>query len=566
MNSLRIFLPFSGGGIPERLLRNRGRIRQAVSSHLAHELKRAFQAFMQGEWNPPVNRMVSCYRISLTSWRLRLPSLPLSLVLLLQQSLRPKEIVVWLTREDFQMFDGEVRNRFGEFGVRFGICDDLKSHKKWLPMIEEGHRTPFVVCDDDTIYPTSWFERLVAEDRSDAYVGAKCHWIICDQSGLIAPYSVWKKQIRTNGEPSHSVFITGCGGAVIHPDRIPREFLDRSAITQKCPKADDIWLKAAHLAAGIPCYKTRYSFPCLELPGTYESGLAKSNVDDGGNDEQIRNVSQYFSMIPHQIEGKPNNALIYEHNMDQLPRNAPIKDQPLSIDVPILMYHGVFRPGTALTPYGIYADQLERQLRVLKHNKFQTVTFGQLLRIVLRQAPRPEKMAVLTFDDGYIDFVECALPLLRKFGMTATIFLVHSRLGKPGFMDVNGVREAMKAGIEVGVHGLNHRDLCRCSEAELYEEIVVAKERLEASLGVSMPTFCYPYGCHRATHYEILASAGYLGAAAVFSAEPSVTHNRYAMRRVCPNQKDGPFRFRFKLSPVYLKWLAYRDRHRKVDC
>ncbi len=287
MSFSRIFLPLSGGDIPERMLRNRGRSRNAVATFLFHRLRQAYQAFMQGDWSPSVSHEVSDYRISLTSWRPRLPDLPLVLLTLLQQSLRPKEIVVWLTAEDHSALAGNIRERFGEFGVRFQTCDDLRPHKKWLPLIEEGQRDPFVICDDDTVYPYKWFEALVSEDRSDAYVGVRCHRIVVNVNGLLAPYSAWEKQIRTNGQPSHSIFVTGCAGAVIHPGRIPKAFLDRKEIARKCPGADDIWLKAAHVAAGVPCFKTRYSFPCLDLPGTSLCGLAQTNVDSDGNDRQL---------------------------------------------------------------------------------------------------------------------------------------------------------------------------------------------------------------------------------------------------------------------------------------
>lgn len=297
MTKSNIFLPFSGGSIAERLLRNRGRPRHALAVQHVGRLQRAFAAFMRDEWGPPDERNVSEYRVSLTSWRPRLAELPLVLLTLLQQTLQPREIVVWLTRQDHQTIAENIRERFGASGVRFQICDDLKSHKKWLPMIEAGHREPFVICDDDIIYPKGWFAALVAEDRSDAYVGAKCHYITFDPKKLIAPYLDWKKQIRTDGQPSHRVFVTGCGGAVIHPERISKNFLNREDLFKQCPKTDDIWLKAAHLAADIPCYKTRYCLPCLDIPGTNESGLALTNVEGGGNDLQIRNLGQFFSMI-----------------------------------------------------------------------------------------------------------------------------------------------------------------------------------------------------------------------------------------------------------------------------
>jgi hypothetical protein len=297
MHRSKIALPFSGGIIPERLLRNRGRLRRTVAALHVQKLRKALDALLRDQWVPLISSEVSTCWLSLTSWRPRLADLPLILITLLQQTLRPKEIVVWLTAEDHKTIAENLRVRFGELGIRFQICDNLKCHKKWLPMIEEGHQTPFVICDDDIIYPKEWFAALVAEDRSDAYVGAKCHRISIGAKGLIAPYSAWKKQIRTDGQPSHKIFVTGCGGAVIHPQRIPRAFLERAQITRHCPHADDVWLKAAHLAAGIPCYKTRYSFPCLELPGTNASGLAKLNVDNGGNDEQIGRVAEWFALI-----------------------------------------------------------------------------------------------------------------------------------------------------------------------------------------------------------------------------------------------------------------------------
>lgn len=283
--------------VVERLLRNRGRTQRAIADYLTRRLRRDYLAFIEGQWKSPPTWERSNYRLSLTSWRPRLVNLPLVLLALCQQTLRPKEIIVWLTPDDRKAIAGNIIERFSDFEVRFATCDDLKPHKKWLPVVEEGQTDPFVICDDDIIYPRDWFKRLVAEDRIDSYVGCKCHRIIVGAAGAIAPYSMWQKQISSNGVPSHGIFVTGVGGAIIHPHRIPRKFVDRAEISRNCPTADDVWLKAAHLAAGIPCYKTQYSFPCLEIPGSETSGLAMSNVDREGNDEQIQNVRRYFSAV-----------------------------------------------------------------------------------------------------------------------------------------------------------------------------------------------------------------------------------------------------------------------------
>jgi len=229
------------------------------------------------------------------------------------------------------------------------------------------------------------------------------------------------------------------------------------------------------------------------------------------------------------------------------------------------MYHGVFKPGLPVAPYGISAGQLEQQLALLKKLRYQIVTFGQLLTIAGHQAPRPRRMAVLTFDDGDSTFTETALPLLRRFGMKATLFLIHQRLGQPGFMDASEAKQAIAEGIEVGVHSMTHPNLCQCSQEQLNQEIVESKVRLESTLGTSgLDTFCYPYGHHHPGLYPLLKRAGYRGAVAVFSRERTVTDNPYAMRRIHPHPGDSALRFRLKLSASYLKWVAYRDRNRQT--
>jgi hypothetical protein len=231
----------------------------------------------------------------MTSWSKRLDDLQLTLVTLINQVVRPSAIYVWLTENDLSMIPVTSRRLFEGEGVCFSICPDYRAHKKWLPLILRGHTEPFVVCDDDIFYPHDWFGNLVAEDRTDAYVGCKCHRMSAGGSGLPGSYLDWEKQIYHQGVPCESLFATGCGGVIIHPKRLNERALRWKAIQEYALFSDDAWLKAAHQAAGIPVYKTRYCFPCLELPGTDESGLlANHNAD--GNDGQIEAAWGYFGL------------------------------------------------------------------------------------------------------------------------------------------------------------------------------------------------------------------------------------------------------------------------------
>jgi hypothetical protein len=247
-----------------------------------------------GLWKPPVPKTLSEFPVSLTSWQPRFGILPLVLLTLIRQSIRPQEVILWLSHDDARVFDPEVTTLFRPYGVRIAICDDLKSHKKWIPMVKYHPNKSFVICDDDILYPNQWFSQLIAADRSDGYVGLRAHKMTRDSKGEIQPYSQWKKLVSYTGVPSADHFITGAGGAIIHPRRLPPHCFDTQTILATCPGADDVWLNMAHIFSGFFPFKPRYSFPCLEIPGSGSSGLAVLNVDGGQNDVQIKNALQHF--------------------------------------------------------------------------------------------------------------------------------------------------------------------------------------------------------------------------------------------------------------------------------
>ncbi len=279
------------GLLAARALHNRGRLRALVSILLTQNARSRLKQLQAGKWRPTA-RTVDI-PISLTSWRPRLKTLPTVLVGLLAQEVRPKSVLVWLTDSDLRELASDVREIFGAWGVEFRASPDFGPHKKWLPLLMTGMTNPFVICDDDVFYPDCWLAKLLMDDRSDAYVGTRCHRMHFQKDGKIAAYENWTKQVPWTGQVGHDLFITGVGGAIIHPSRISDEFRVWKSISELCPKADDIWLKAAHAAAGIPCYKARFTFPCLELPESQRSSLLQSNVDLGGNDDQMTVLQDY---------------------------------------------------------------------------------------------------------------------------------------------------------------------------------------------------------------------------------------------------------------------------------
>jgi len=240
------------------------------------------------------------------------------------------------------------------------------------------------------------------------------------------------------------------------------------------------------------------------------------------------------------------------------------------MDLPILLYHHLVEgENVDAGHYEVSLRQFEEQLDTLRRLKFETIDFATLTEMLDgRQKPRP-RMAIVTFDDAFQSFANLALPALKRRGMRATVFVPAGEIGgsnrwdsAKGFprreiMSEDELRQIAVEGTEIGSHGWAHRSLPECSEAEAREELFRSREHLRA-LGHAADVFAYPHGHHSKNSAEMVAAAGYRAAVSIFSGAPSVTADRYAMRRIYVHPGDTPWRFRGKLSRPYLRLMARR--------
>jgi peptidoglycan/xylan/chitin deacetylase (PgdA/CDA1 family) len=117
----------------------------------------------------------------------------------------------------------------------------------------------------------------------------------------------------------------------------------------------------------------------------------------------------------------------------------------------------------------------------------------------------------ITFDDGNASDVEHAVDALRARGLTATFFVVAGRLGKPAFLDEAGVRELAAAGMDIGCHGMHHRPWRGLGDDDLREELVEAKQVLEAVVERPVTQAACPFGAYDRRVLRTLRRAGYEG-------------------------------------------------------
>ena len=223
----------------------------------------------------------------------------------------------------------------------------------------------------------------------------------------------------------------------------------------------------------------------------------------------------------------------------------------------LLMYHSVGH--AAVDPYRVTVSpaRLERQLDWLRRRGLRGVGVGQLLGA--RQVGHDRGMVGLTFDDGYADFVEHAVPLLHRYGCTATVFVLPGCLGGSNVWDAeappkllltaDGLRAAADAGMEIGSHGMRHLDLTAAGDEVLREETAGSRDRIAELTGRAPQGFCYPYGHVDERALAAVRAAGYGYACAV---DPGRLTGIHALPRVHIGEADTDARLLAKrlLHPV----------------
>ena len=213
--------------------------------------------------------------------------------------------------------------------------------------------------------------------------------------------------------------------------------------------------------------------------------------------------------------------------------------------IPILMYHQIDAPpkrGTSLRGLIVAPESFARQMALLKFLGYRGMSMRALEPYLAGE--KQGKVVGITFDDGFQNNLQHALPVLLRHGFTATCYAVSGAIGgtnswdiklgiaqKP-LMSADNWRQWLASGMEIGSHTQNHADLTALSREQAKTEIAASKDDLQATFACEVRHFCYPYGWFNEEHKQLVRDAGYVTATTTKRGKVSVPADPYSLNRI----------------------------------
>lgn len=240
--------------------------------------------------------------VSFTSYPARIEHVWITAFTLLNQTVKPDHLILWLARSQFDSIEDvpDSLTRLQKFGLEIEFCEDLRSHKKYFYSLEKYRDAILVTADDDIFYPTTWLADLLKKhaEYPDAVC---CNWAhrITMTDGKINPYEEWEKCIKDGADkPSHDTVQIGYAGVLYPPGALDPRTLDKDRIVKLCLNADDLWLKAMAYLNGtkVICVKNNPT-KLFDILRVQDSALYKVNVGQNLNDRAMENILSEFSEL-----------------------------------------------------------------------------------------------------------------------------------------------------------------------------------------------------------------------------------------------------------------------------
>jgi peptidoglycan/xylan/chitin deacetylase (PgdA/CDA1 family) len=248
-----------------------------------------------------------------------------------------------------------------------------------------------------------------------------------------------------------------------------------------------------------------------------------------------------------------------------------MKNSNRILKIKVLMYHRVLleKPEKESRWHYVTVSEFRKQMNMIDKLGYTPITFSDYQLSIEGKLTLPSKPIILSFDDGYLDTFENAIPILLELNMRAVIFVMGNRNLKSArwdelndsescpLMSDEQIKKVQKFGFEIGAHSLNHQALTDLSERNIVFEVTRAKEAIEEVIESSIQTFSYPYGSVNERVKKIVSESGFLFACGVYSGSAKFSQSMMDFRRLAVNQDTSWLKFSviLLLPYQYIEWL-----------
>ncbi len=226
----------------------------------------------------------------------------------------------------------------------------------------------------------------------------------------------------------------------------------------------------------------------------------------------------------------------------------------------VLNYHKIDNMHISLS---VKPEDFERQMKYLAEHNFHSITPQELYAALVGGAELPENPVLITFDDGYMDNYTNAYPILKKYGLKATIFVITGFLDRaqPGYFTWGQAAEMEASGlINIESHTVTHTSLTDLTEEQVKMELERSKNDIERRLGKQVDFLAYPTGTYNLHIAALVKEAGYKGAFTVKYGNVDRASNVFAIERVPVFHTENTYRSfleRLQYIPIFerLGWI-----------
>jgi peptidoglycan/xylan/chitin deacetylase (PgdA/CDA1 family) len=224
--------------------------------------------------------------------------------------------------------------------------------------------------------------------------------------------------------------------------------------------------------------------------------------------------------------------------------NSNLVNNPTTFRVPIFMYHYIEyvqdKNDKIRQSLNINPNTFEKQLQTLTDAGYNFLTARELGDIIDGKAQMPKNPILLTFDDGHWDFDTVVIPILKKYHIKATAYIIPGFTGGSDFMTISQVQDALDSGlVDIGAHTVHHISLKGKLSPIVTNEVTQSKLMLESTYHISVVSFAYPNGSFDQQAINAVKNAGFTTAVSTIPGIMQGEQNKFFLYRLRPGYRTG---------------------------